>query len=114
MPLQFGPDCALYVSVGDGGELAQKGFRGQDLNSLSGKILRIDALTGKGLRNNPFYDGNPDSDRSKEFYVYGLRNPFRFAFAPSSGELYIGDVGEGKHEEINRAGRGANLGLAVF
>ncbi len=107
--LQFGPDGTLYARVGDGGETAQKGFRSQDINSLSGKILRIDPETGKGLHDNPFYDGNADSNRSKVF-AYGLRNPFRFTFAPSGRELYVADVGEGKAEEINRAGRGANFG----
>lgn len=111
--LLFGPDGALYVGVGDGGEHAQTGWRPQDLNSLSGKILRIDPLTGKGYANNPFYDGNPDSNRSKVF-AYGLRNPFRFAFAPSGGDLYIGDVGEGKWEEVNRGGRGVNYGWPCF
>jgi glucose/arabinose dehydrogenase len=111
--LRFGSDGALYVGVGDGGEHAAAGLRAQDLTSLSGKVLRIDPLTGAGLRNNPFYNGDPDSNRAKVF-VLGLRNPFRFTFHPTNGDLVIGDVGASSWEEVNRGRRGANFGWPCF
>lgn len=111
--LRFGRDGALYVGVGDGGEHPAAGLRAQDLNSLSGKILRIDPLTGAGYANNPFSDRDPNSNRSK-VYQLGLRNPFRFAFHPTNGELWLGDVGEARWEEVNRGGAGANFGWPCF
>lgn len=111
--LRFGRDGALYVGVGDGGEHPAAGLRAQDLNSLSGKLLRINPLTGAGYANNPFYDRDPNSNRSK-VYQLGLRNPFRFAFHPTNGEIWIGDVGEARWEEVNRGGAGANFGWPCF
>jgi glucose/arabinose dehydrogenase len=111
--LRFGRDGALYVSVGDGGEYATAGLRAQDLDSLSGKILRINPVTGAGYSSNPFYNGRPQSNRAK-VYAWGLRNPFRFAFHPVTGELYIGDVGAAAWEEVNRGRAGANFGWPCF
>src|SRR4030095_15289535 len=59
-------------------------FRAQDLNSLDGKILRVDPATGLALPTNPFYDGNPSSNRSR-VWEYGLRNPFRITRRPGTG-----------------------------
>jgi len=84
----------------------------RNLDSLSGKILRVDPITGKGLSDNPFYNGDADSNRSK-VYDYGLRNPFRFAFQPGTGTLFIGDVGWNTWEEINR-GRGQDFGWPYY
>lgn len=109
----FGADGALYVAVGDGGEHVKAGQRAQDVNSLSGKILRINPITGAGYANNPFYDRNPLSNRSKVFAL-GLRNPFRLTIAPKTGELFIGDVGAAAWEEVNRGRRGANFGWPCF
>ena len=91
----FGPDGKLYVSNGDGasfGRVDPRAARTLSLDSLSGKLLRIDPITGDGLPDNPFYNGDPDANRSK-VVSYGLRNPFRFAFSPTTGDPYIGDVG---------------------
>ena len=99
------------MSNGDGaayGRVDPRAYRVQDLDNLSGKMLRIDPLTGLGLSDNPFYDNDPASNRSK-VYSYGLRNPFRFAIHPTTGEPYIGDVGWTNWEEVN-TGRGANFG----
>ncbi len=74
--------------------------RVQDLNNLSGKILRVDPATGRGVSSNPFFDGNLDSNRSK-VWQYGFRNPFRMSFQPNSSRLFIGDVGWTQWEEIN-------------
>ncbi len=111
--LRFGRDGVLYVGVGDGGEHGAAGLRAQDINSLSGKILRVNPLTGAGYSNNPFYDGNVNSNRSK-VYALGLRNPFRFTFHPTTGELFIGDVGNSAWEEVNRGRAGNNFGWPCF
>ncbi|MEZ4730745.1 MAG: PQQ-dependent sugar dehydrogenase [Caldilineaceae bacterium] len=111
--LRFGRDGALYVGVGDGGEYDAAGLRAQDLDSLSGKMLRINPLTGAGYTNNPFYNGDPQSNRAK-VYMVGLRNPFRFVFHPTTHDLFIGDVGKSSWEEINRGRAGANFGWPCF
>jgi glucose/arabinose dehydrogenase len=117
--LQFGPDNFLYTSVGEGGEerLAQ------DTNSLRGKVLRIDvsrddfpednARNYAIPKNNPFVTGGG----APEVWAYGLRNPFRASFDLATGDLWIGDVGEGQREEVNlmrRQDGGANFGWNVL
>jgi glucose/arabinose dehydrogenase len=112
--LLFGKDGALYVSAGDGINFnAQVNVRAQNTNSPVGKILRIDPITGQGLPSNPFYDGNPESNRAK-VYAVGLRNPFRFTLQPGTGRLFIGDVGNFDYEEINSGGAGANFGWPCY
>lgn len=111
--MQFGKDGALYVSVGDGTDEPALGLRSQDMNSLSGKILRINPVTGVGYNNNPFYNGDPNSNRSKVFML-GLRNPFRFSIHPTTGELFIADVGQSNWEEVNHGRRGANFGWPCY
>ncbi|MEO1258253.1 MAG: PQQ-dependent sugar dehydrogenase [Bacteroidota bacterium] len=100
-------------------------FRSQLLNSLSGKIIRIDPETGEGVPSNPFYDpAAPDSPRSKVWSL-GLRNPYRFIVRPNTGshfsddgdpgELVIGDVGSNFWEEINIATAGGqNFGWPMY
>ena len=113
--LRFGTDGSLFVSNGDGTSYNRadpRTTRVQDINNLSGKILRVAPLTGEGLPDNPFYDGDPNSNRSK-VYSYGLRNPFRLAIDPETNEPYIGDVGWKTWEEIN-TGRGANFGWPYY
>ena len=114
--LAFAPDGALLVSIGDGASyntMDPRAVRVQSLDSLSGKLLRIDPLTGLGLPDNPFYDGQPGSNRSK-VYQYGFRNPFRFTVNPSTGQIMIGDVGWTQWEEINVGSAGANFGWPYF
>ncbi|MCB0189851.1 MAG: PQQ-dependent sugar dehydrogenase, partial [Caldilineaceae bacterium] len=111
--LAFGRDGALYVASGDGLNYNYGSLRAQAVDSLLGKILRINPLDGSGYSTNPFYDGNPQSNRSK-VYIYGMKHPYRFAIHPTTGELFIGDVGNLKWEEINRARAGANLGWPCF
>ena len=103
----FGPDGYLYISIGDGGGGGDPGENAQNINSLLGKILRIDvnsdAFPGDATRNyaipsnNPFV-GQPGAD---EIWAYGLRNPWRFSFDSATGDLYIGDVGQSAREEID-------------
>lgn len=98
--LQFGPDGYLYISTGDGGGLSPLGEPARDLESLLGKILRIDPrpTASRGYRippSNPFV-GRPGRD---EIYSYGLRNPWRFSF--DGDRIAIADVGHGQWEEVN-------------
>jgi glucose/arabinose dehydrogenase len=114
--VSFGLDGALYVSNGDGASyngVDARAYRVQDINNLSGKLLRIDPLTGLGLADNPFYNAaNPNSNASKVLNL-GLRNPFRFTFNPITGDPVVGDVGWTFREEIN-VGRGKNFGWPYF
>lgn len=113
--LDFGPDGSLFVTNGDGtsyGRVDPRTTRVQDLDSLSGKVLRIDPITGAGYADNPFYNGDVSADRSK-VYNYGVRNSFTLAVDPSSGIPYVGDVGWTKWEEIN-GGRGQNFGWPFY
>ncbi|EMI24260.1 DUF4347 domain-containing protein [Rhodopirellula europaea] len=114
--LAFGIDGELFVSIGDGASYNRVDVRAdrvQDIDSLSGKVLRIDPLTGEGLSDNPFFNGDPDANRSK-VYQLGLRNPFRMSVDPVTGRLFVGDVGWTKWEEINSAGAGANFGWPFY
>lgn len=111
----FGPDGKLYVSVGDSAsydDVDVKAFRAQNLDSLSGKILRLNP-DGTAPADNPFYTGNPNDNRSK-VYAYGLRNPFRFGIRESDGVLVVGDVGWSTEEEVNVVFPGANFGWPCF
>jgi glucose/arabinose dehydrogenase len=112
----FGPDDTMYVSNGDGanyGGVDHRALRSLMLDSLAGKVLRIDPMTGHGLADNPFFQpGAPDSNRSK-VWSYGLRNPFRMTVHPLTGAAYVGDVGWGQWEEIN-TGKGANFGWPCY
>lgn len=114
--VKFGTDGALYVGNGDGASfnaVQEYAIRSVDIYSLAGKVLRIDPMTGRGLPDNPFYlSGDPDNNRSK-VYNYGMRNPFRFAIHPVSGEPYIGDVGWNTWEEVN-FGYGRNFGWPCY
>ena len=113
--VRFGTDGSLFVSNGDGTSYSAvdpRTVRVQDIDNLSGKMLRIDPLTGQGLPSNPFFDGDPDSNRSK-VDSYGLRNPFRFTVDSSINEPFIGDVGWTEWEEINTESS-ANFGWPYF
>ena len=113
--VRFGTDGMLYVGNGDASSYTQvdaRALRSLDLDSMAGKIFRIDPITGQGMSSNPFWDGDPDSNRSK-VHSFGLRNPFRFTVDPNSGNLFIGDVGWGAWEEIN-TGSGADFGWPCY
>ena len=84
--LAFGPDGMLYVGMGDGGSGGDPGNRAQNLQTLLGKLLRID-VNRRGA--------------DPEIVGYGLRNPWRFSFDRRTGDLYIGDVGQGRFEEVD-------------
>jgi Glucose / Sorbosone dehydrogenase len=115
--LQFGPEGDLYVSTGDGGGANDQFHHAQDLESLLGKILRLQPAPGnvppyKVPADNPFVG---KAGAAGEIWSYGLRNPFRFSFDKTTGAMLIGDVGQGAREEVDHAnaplfGAGANYG----
>ena len=114
--LAFGLDGALFVSIGDGASFNQtdvRALRVQDVNSLSGKVLRIDSLTGRGLSDNPFFNGDADANRSK-VYQLGLRNPWRLTVDQNTGRLFIGETGLNSFEEVNTGGPGTNFGWPFY
>ncbi|WP_414567542.1 PA14 domain-containing protein [Nostoc sp. CCY 9925] len=114
--VRFGNDGTLFVSFGDGTSYNRADIRAarvQDIDNLSGKVLHINAITGQGLSSNPFYNGDPNSNRSK-VYDFGLRNPFRFTVNQQTNVPFIGDVGWYKWEEVNVGGGGKNFGWPFY
>ncbi len=139
--LQFGTDGSLLISTGDGFgpsftwtcvtdgiltiEENVEQYVAQIVDSLSGKILRIDPATGDGYASNPFYDGGAPRAARSRVWALGLRNPFRFSVRPGSGSLdpatgdpgvlIVSDVGDKDWEEVNvvKTG-GTNLGWPFF
>ncbi len=103
--LAFGPhDGYLYIPLGDGGGPRSPDGPAQDGNSLLGKVLRLDVSTSEA---GPMYTipaDNPyvsDPNVADEIWAVGVRNPFRFSFDRLTGDMYIGDVGDGRYEEVN-------------
>jgi glucose/arabinose dehydrogenase len=96
----FGPDGMLYLGTGDGGGGGDPQNNGQNINTLLGKLLRIDVTTLPYTipATNPFAGATAGRD---EIWAYGLRNPWRYAFDRTAGMLYIADVGQGAWEEVN-------------
>jgi glucose/arabinose dehydrogenase len=118
--LAFGPDGYLYIATGDGGGGGDPQGNGQRLDTLLGKILRIDVDSRSGGRPYGIPADNPftGAGRRAEIYSYGLRNPWRFSFDRQRGDIWIGDVGAGALEEIDfrpRDGaRGVNFGWSAY
>ncbi|MEX0666593.1 MAG: PQQ-dependent sugar dehydrogenase [Acidimicrobiia bacterium] len=114
--LLFGPDGMLYLSLGDGGGANDQGAghppggNAQSLDTQLGKILRIDPTDPDGggpqtytsPPDNPFYEGSGINE-TDSIWSYGLRNPFRMSFDRQTGDLWVGDVGQGQREEVDWA-----------
>jgi glucose/arabinose dehydrogenase len=118
--IQFGADGFLYIGLGDGGSGGDPENRSQNLQTLLGKILRIDINNTNGSNNYDIPSNNPfvgDSNALDEIWAYGVRNPWRFSFDSVSDELWIADVGQGDIEEINRVApdaAGLNYGWRCY
>lgn len=122
--LAVGPDGYLYIPTGDGGGAGDPDRRAMDLTSPLGKILRIDPTPGDGTAytipaDNPYVG---QDGALGEIWSIGLRNPWRVAFDPVTGDLWIADVGQSRIEEVNvapavdglGAARGLNFGWSAF
>ena len=114
--LAFGPDGYLYIGVGDGGAGNDPPNNAQNINSLLGKILRIDVNSGS-----PY--SSPAGNRfccasvggRDEIYAFGMRNPWRFSFDRETGQQWVGDVGQSTREEVDTPIlNGGNYGWRVF
>jgi hypothetical protein len=102
--LAFGPDGMLYIGMGDGGGSGDPDGNGQELGTLLGSLLRIDVNDASADDPYAIPPDNPfvgDQEARPETWAYGLRNPWRFSFDRTTGDLYIGDVGQNRREEIS-------------
>lgn len=108
--LQFGPDGFLYAAFGDGRQHTAV----QDLSSLLGKMIRIDVSPATGYAVPP---SNPFVSRAgarPEIFALGFRNPWGWTIDRVSGDIWVGDVGEGAFEEVNRVVKGGNYGWPIL
>lgn len=122
--IAFDDAAYLYLSIGDGGGSGDPRERGQALNTLLGKVIRIDVSGASGYEipaGNPFSgvgqmcttptapppNGGPPCE---EIFAYGFRNPFRMTIDPVTDEVWLGDVGQGDWEEVDNVIAGGNYG----
>ena len=113
--VQFASDGTMFVTTGDGASFSvvdDLALRAQNLDSLGGKLLHITS-TGQAVPGNPFYNGDPNANRSK-VWAYGLRNPYRFGVRPGTNTVYVGNVGWNSWEEIDVAKPGQNMGWPCY
>lgn len=117
--LAFGPDGCLYAGVGDGGGAGDPNNNAQNLSLLLGKLLRLDPGTGGACSINGIINPFILVGGAQQIWSRGLRNPWRFSFDSLTGDLYIGDVGQSRMEEIDvsvspNAGRQVNYGWRLM
>jgi glucose/arabinose dehydrogenase len=120
--IAFGPDNYLYIAKGDGGSANDPFGAAQNINNILGKMLRIDV--DQNVNVSPYHGIPPTNpfvgaDGRDDVFFIGLRNPWRFSFDRLTGEVWIGDVGQGSLEEINRlainaSAPGKNFGWRIF
>jgi glucose/arabinose dehydrogenase len=111
--LQFGPDNMLWIGTGDGGGAGDPAGNAQNKHVLLGKMLRIDVSGASGYvvpADNPFAT---DTSGAPEVWSWGLRNPWRFSFDRTTGDLYIADVGQDYYEEVDVSPTGAARGKGL-
>ena len=115
--LEFGPDGFLYIGMGDTGPQQDPNGHGQDLGLLLGKILRIDVDRRDGALPYAIPVDNPfrgRADARPEIWAVGFREPWRFSFDRATGDLWVGDVGQDRVEEVAIVRRGENHGWNVI
>ncbi len=116
--IRFGPDGNLYIATGDGGSGGDPMGNAQNRKVLLGKILRIDVDGSQNGKNYAIPPGNPYTGNTQgfqeEIYAYGFRNPWRFSFDAKTGQLWVGDVGQGQWEEIDVVEKGGNYGWNIM
>lgn len=117
--LAFGPGGYLYAGIGDGGSGNDPQNNAQNIESLLGKLLRINVDQANAAAGTPYTSptGNPflNAPGRDEIFAYGLRNPWRFSFDRQTSQLWIGDVGQGAREEVNTpVVAGMNFGWRVY
>ncbi len=115
--LAFGPEGFLYIAMGDGGSGGDPQNNAQNMNTFLGKMLRIDVTPQNPMDAYDIPADNPFVNQSgvlPEIWASGLRNPFRFSFDRQTGELWLGDVGQGNLEEIDLISKAGNYGWRVF
>jgi glucose/arabinose dehydrogenase len=114
----FGPDGYLYIGLGDGGSGGDPQGHGQDRADLLGSILRIDIDHAPPYAIPPTNPYAGDPSKRHEIWNWGLRNPWRFSFDRTLGNLYIADVGQSAREEVDvqpaSTGGGENYGWAIM
>ena len=123
--IAFGPDGFLYIGIGDGGSGGDPHGpigNGQNLQTMLGKVLRIDIAAASSTTTYAIPPSNPYSGNARcnangtgtancpEIYAYGFRNPWRWSFDRVSGQLWLNDVGQGSLEEVDLVVRGGNYG----
>jgi glucose/arabinose dehydrogenase len=117
--LQFGPDSMLWTGTGDGGGGGDPTGNAQNRHALLGKLLRLDVSGTSGYAIPADNPANADTSFALEVWSYGLRNPWRFSFDRVNGDLYIGDVGQNRYEEVDVSptavrGRAVNFGWNIM